>query len=287
MEQRTASAAASSTPIPTRRRTSGPPTARRSTSCAPARRRSRRTRQRTGCTSAPSPIRTATPTRRASPRSPAAPPNQVYVGYYGFETEGNPFKDTEAQKELGNGDDVQLATGGKLAVTRLLFRCDAERGGGCWENRSPRRIIYSHLGIAAGHSWWGFNHGVTHVLGDDFGDHVHPEVWYAPTTGTEGEEKLGEFYGIAPDANGNLWMAGRYGVGLQPWNPEAARRRPAAWTNGSRATSSTPSRPIPAITRSATMIGPVRDAPATPRTTAAPPSPPTDSCGWRDWAAGW
>ncbi|MCA1663506.1 MAG: hypothetical protein LC659_04435, partial [Myxococcales bacterium] len=88
-------------------------------------------------------------------------PNQVYVGYYGYETEGNPFLDTEAQKELGNGDDVKLAAGGKLGITRLLFRCDAERAAGCWENRSPRRIIYSHLGVAAGHSWWGFNHGVT------------------------------------------------------------------------------------------------------------------------------
>jgi len=160
--------------------------------------------------------------------------NQVYVGYYGYETEGDPFKDTEAQKELGNGDDVQLAAGGKLAVTRLLFRCDAERGAGCWENRSPRRIIYSHLGVAAGHSWWGFNHGVTHVLGDDFGDHVHPEVWYTPTSGTEGEEKLGEFYGIAPDANGNLWMAGKYAVGLQPWNPKPHGADPSAdeWVSG-------------------------------------------------------
>jgi hypothetical protein len=160
---------------------------------------------------------------------------QVYVGYYGYETDGDPFKDTEAQKELGNGDDVHLAAAGnKLAVTRLLFRCDAERGAGCWENRSPRRIIYSHAGVAAGHSWWGFNHGVSHVLGDDFGDHIHPEVWYTPTSGTEGEEKLGEFYGIAPDAAGNLWMAGRYGVGLQPWNPKPHGSDPSAdeWVSG-------------------------------------------------------
>ena len=160
---------------------------------------------------------------------------QVYVGYYGYETEGNPFLDTEAQKELGNGDDVQLTSAGKLAVTRLLFRCDAERQNGCWENRSPRRIIYSHSGVAAGHSWWGFNHGVTHVLGDDFGDHIHPEVWYTPTSGTTGEEKLGEFYGIAPDAKGNLWMAGRYAVGLQPWNPKPHGSDPSAdeWVSGS------------------------------------------------------
>ena len=144
---------------------------------------------------------------------------QVYVGYYGYESD-DAFMDTDAQQQLGNGDDVKIDASGKIAIARLLFRCDAERQNRCWENRSPRRIIYSHLGVAAGHSWWGFNHGVTHVLGDDFGDHVHPEVWYTPSTpGAQGEEKLGEFYGIAPDASGNLWMAGRYGVGLQPWNP--------------------------------------------------------------------
>ena len=162
-------------------------------------------------------------------------PGQVYVGYYGYESD-NAFNDTDAQKHLGNGDDVHVDAAGKLAITRLLFQCDAERQNGCWENRSPRRIIYSHTGVAAGHSWWGFNHGVTHVLGDDFGDHVHPEVWYTPTTpGTEGEEKLGEFYGIAPDANGNLWMAGRYAVGLQPWNPKPHGADPSAdeWVSGS------------------------------------------------------
>jgi hypothetical protein len=145
---------------------------------------------------------------------------QVYVGYFGYETLGDPFQDPEALKELGNGDDVSVGSDGKLAVTRLLFRCDAERGAGCWENRSPRRIVYVHAGVAAAHSFWGFNHGVTHVLGDDFGDHVHPEVWWAPKSGTIGVEKLGEFYGIAVDGSGNCWMAGRYGVGLQPWNPK-------------------------------------------------------------------
>ncbi len=148
----------------------------------------------------------------------AGKPGQVYVGYYGYETLGDPFTDPENLKELGNGDDVKL-NGSALAITRLLFRCDAEQAAGCWENRSPRRIIYQHNGVAAGHSFWGFNHGVTHILGDQFGDHVHPEVWYQPSSGTEGVEKIGEFYGVAVDGSGNLWMAGRYAVGLQPWNP--------------------------------------------------------------------
>jgi hypothetical protein len=144
--------------------------------------------------------------------------NQVYVGYYGYESDGDPYKDTDAQKALGNGDDVKIGSDGKLGIFRFAFQCDAERykdGGGCWENRSVRRLMYVHTGVAAGHSFWGFNHGVTHVVGDDFGDHVHPEVWW----GNPAEEKLGEFYGIAVTPTGEQLFAGRYAVGFRRWNP--------------------------------------------------------------------
>jgi hypothetical protein len=145
--------------------------------------------------------------------------NQVYVGYYGYESAGDPFLDPESLKALGNGDDVSFGSDGKIAnIFRFAFRCDAERwksGGGCWEDRSVRRMFYVHTGVAAGHSFWGFNHGVTHVLGDDFGDHVHPEVWY----GNPAEEKLGEFYGLAVSPTGEMLCAGRYAVGYRPWNP--------------------------------------------------------------------
>jgi hypothetical protein len=143
--------------------------------------------------------------------------NEVFVGYLGYETIGNPYNDTEAQKELGNGDRVSLGSDGKLAIVRYLFRCDYEGGNGCWENRSPRRILYARSGTATGHVFFGFNHGVSHVFQDSFGDHVHPEVWYHGDGGVT--EKLGEFYGLAVLPTGDLWMAGRYGVGLQPWNP--------------------------------------------------------------------
>jgi hypothetical protein len=139
--------------------------------------------------------------------------NEVFVGYYGYETLGDPYKDTEAQKELGNGDRVTIGTDGKLSIVRYLFRCDYAFYNGCWENRSPRRILYAHYGIAAGHVFFGFNHGVSHVYNDAFGDHVHPEVWYQPGS----LEKVGEFFGLALLPSGDLWMAGRYGVGLQPW----------------------------------------------------------------------
>ncbi len=141
--------------------------------------------------------------------------NEVFVGYYGYESD-TPYQDTEAQKELGNADKVTLGADGRITVTRYLFRCDYEHST-CWENRSPRRMVFAHDGVAAGHLFIGFNHGVSHVFNDMFGDHVHPEVWWHHADGTT-VEKIGEFFGLAVDAKGNLWMAGRYGVGLQPWN---------------------------------------------------------------------
>jgi hypothetical protein len=144
-------------------------------------------------------------------------PNGVFVGYYGYESD-SPYSDTEAQRELGNADRVAFdPASGKLSITRYLFRCDYENSS-CWENRSPRRMIYVRSGVAGGHLFIGFNHGVSHVFNDTFGDHVHPETWYHYPDGTV-TEKIGEYYGLAITPEGHLWMAGRYGVGLQPWNP--------------------------------------------------------------------
>jgi len=153
--------------------------------------------------------------------------NEVYVGYYGYETNGDPFMDTQAQKELGNADRVTVDANGTLTVTRYLFRCDYSPGSGCWEDRSPRHMIYAHEGIAAGHLFIGFNHGVSHVFNDQMGDHVHPEVWYHYADGHV-TEKIGEFFGLALTTDGDLWMAGRYGAGLQPWNPTPH----FAWVDG-------------------------------------------------------
>ena len=153
--------------------------------------------------------------------------NEVMVGYYGYETLGNPYLDSDAQKALGNGDHVTVGSDGKLSITRYGFRCDFEGANGCWENRSPRRIVYAHSGVVAGRSFWGFNHGVTHVYNDVFGDHVHPEIWYHNADGSV-TEKLGEFYGVAVTPTGDLWVAGRYGVGLQPFNPISHQ----AWVQG-------------------------------------------------------
>jgi hypothetical protein len=142
--------------------------------------------------------------------------NEVFVGYHGFEGIGNPYDDTLEQKKLGQADKVTLNADGTITITRYEFRCDYEHSK-CWEDRSPRRMIFAHTGAAAGHLFIGFNHGATHVFNDEFGDHVHPEVTYHFPDGSS-YLKLGEFYGLAVTPEGHLWMAGGYGVGLQPFN---------------------------------------------------------------------
>lgn len=140
---------------------------------------------------------------------------EVFVGYYGYEST-DPFNDTPQQKELGNADRVVLGPGRQIAITRYLFPCDYGAGGGCWENRSARRMLYAHDGAAAGHLFIGFNHGVSHVFDGRIGDHVHPEIFYQPGN----IMKLGEYLGLAVLPSGDLWVAGRHGVGLQPFDPE-------------------------------------------------------------------
>jgi hypothetical protein len=153
--------------------------------------------------------------------------NEVFVGYYGYESNGDPYKDTDAQKQLGNGDKITLSASGKITVTRYLFHCDFDWGSGCWEDRSPRRMMFVHKGVAAGHLFVGFNHGVAHVFNDEIGDHVHPEIYWQHADGTL-EMHLGEQYGLAITPSGDLWVAGRYGVGLQTWNPVPHIQ----WTSG-------------------------------------------------------
>jgi streptogramin lyase len=62
------------------------------------------------------------------------------------------------------------------------------------------------------------DHGVVHIFDDLAGDHVHPEVNYLKPDNTT-ELKIGENYGLFVMPSGDLWIAGGYGVGLQPWNP--------------------------------------------------------------------
>jgi hypothetical protein len=142
--------------------------------------------------------------------------DQVFVGYYGYESDTTRDSDPSSLSSLGWADRVNLGSDGKLTTYHYAFVVDPANS--VVEDRSVRRMIYAHEGLARGHLFLGMDHGVTHIFNDQAGDHVHPEVNYTKPDGTH-ELKIGENYGLFVKDNGELWIAGGYAVGLQHWNP--------------------------------------------------------------------
>jgi hypothetical protein len=125
---------------------------------------------------------------------------------------------------MGQADKVTMSPEGTVQVRRYLFLCD--NNANCWEERSVRRMIFGHSGIATGHLFVGFNHGITHVFNDTFGDHTHVQtIWHYPDG--QNIQRMGDQYGLALFPNGDVLTAGAYGVGMQPWNSD-----PRAWVDG-------------------------------------------------------
>jgi hypothetical protein len=160
--------------------------------------------------------------------------NEVFVGYRGYENEIPPpapppccvanadFSDP--RWHLGQADKVTLNADGTIGVRRYEFICDISFN--CWEERSARRMVFGHSGTAAGHLFIGFDHGVTHVVDDRWGDHIHVEThWHYPDGSLV--TKQGEQYGLAIFPNGDLLTASEYGVGREAWDAD-----PKAWALG-------------------------------------------------------
>ncbi len=153
--------------------------------------------------------------------------NEVFVGYRGFEGVIPPpappsccvpnadFSDP--RWALGQADKVTLNPDGTIQIRQYLFLCDVTAN--CWEERSVRRMTFAHQGLATGHLFIGFDHGVTHVYNDTFGDHTHVQTLWRLADGRD-RLKIGEQYGLAVFPSGDLLTAGGYGVGVRPWNPD-------------------------------------------------------------------
>ena len=161
--------------------------------------------------------------------------NEVYVGYRGYEQEIPPpapppccqpnadFSDP--RWFLGQGDKVTLNQDGTIQVRRYLFKCD--NSVNCWEERSVRRMVYSHSGVAAGHLLIGFDHGLVHLFNDVFGDHTHVQTLWHYDDGRN-VQRMGDHYGIAiDDKTGEMLDGTGFGIGSHEWHPD-----PRAWVTG-------------------------------------------------------
>jgi hypothetical protein len=173
-------------------------------------------------------------------------PNEVFVGYHGRHTEGidcagdgSGQDDCDPLAHSGKIDRVRLRADGTLQVDRLDLVA-INHGGKYWHDRTIHRLVYDHL-VRPHTLYAGTEHGVTMLLPDRFrlpdsgewwndaykewmGDHLHARVcWERPCDGTASGQRMGDWLGLAIDANGDLWHAGRWTAGLISWDPDPVR----------------------------------------------------------------
>jgi hypothetical protein len=173
-------------------------------------------------------------------------PGEVFVGYVGIHGEwidcagdGSGQDHCDPDKHSGKIDRVRLRADGTLEVDRLdLVAID--HGGMYWHDRTVLRLLYDHL-VHPGTLYAGTEHGVVMLLPDRFrlpepgewwneayrewmGDHLHARVCFErPCDATSAGQRMGDWLGLALDADGDLWHAGRWTAGLIGWDPDPVR----------------------------------------------------------------
>ncbi len=173
---------------------------------------------------------------------------EVFVGYHGDITAGitctpkdptvNPASYEgdycDPLHNSGKIDRVRLQPDGSIAVDRMDLEANAH-GMEYWHDRWIQRLLFDHF--AHPHTLYsGSNHGVTILFPDLFrlpgpaegvdavygtwmGDHLHARVCYHMVCdGTGSGQRMGDWHGLALDANGDLWHAGKWTAGLIAWD---------------------------------------------------------------------
>ncbi len=163
--------------------------------------------------------------------------DEVFVGYAGARTDGmdcnhdgNGADWCDPLKHTGKIDRVKLEPDGTLRVDRMDLVANLH-GGQYWHDRYVYRLVYDHL-VHGGTLYAGTEHGVTVLFPDKFrrpnpgewwdvaysewmGDHLHARVCFEkPCDGTSANQRMGEWRGLAVDASGALWHAGKWSAGL-------------------------------------------------------------------------
>ena len=178
-------------------------------------------------------------------------PDEVFVGYHGIDemptTMTCPPKDPtqtigygdycDPNHHSGKMDRVRLQADGTLDVARFDFVA-GRQGAEFWHNRTVQSLAYDHF-VHPHTLYVGANHGVIMLFPDRFryprpgewfdlanvewmGDHLHARVCQPGPcpTDREGPQRMGDWAGVAIDASGDLWHAGRWTAGAITWDPD-------------------------------------------------------------------
>ncbi len=180
--------------------------------------------------------------------------NEVFVGYGGTHTVpsvlcpddpghlGYDWCDPYAH--TGKIDWVRLKPDGSLEVVRFDLVSN-QMGGKFWHDRLMYRLAFDHF-VHKRTLYSASEHGITILFPDRYraptpgewfdaaystymGDHLHARVCRfdppAPCpANTEDGQRMGDWQGLAIDATGSLWHAGKWTAGRITWAPE-----PHAW----------------------------------------------------------
>ena len=169
--------------------------------------------------------------------------DEVFVGYLGADEMTGSCDDPGVARHSGKVDRVRLKPDGTLQVDRLDL-ASIKEGMQYWHNRTVYRLVYDHGQIWGkpthhGYLWVGANHGVDMIRTDTIrlpardewpeiandewmGDHVHAQVcFHAPCPLADvGNQRMGEWRGLAIAADGDVWQAGRWTAGKMRWNAD-------------------------------------------------------------------
>jgi hypothetical protein len=177
--------------------------------------------------------------------------DEVFVGYAGAHTDplgvcpGDVtvagWDNCDPLRHSGKIDWVKLNADGTLAVTRFDLLSN-HQGAHFWHDRYMNRLAYDHF-VHHGTLYSGSEHGVTILFPEKYrpakprdvewfdvayseymGDHLHARVCrIAPgvpcPTDSEMGQRMGDWLGLALDAQGRLWHAGKWTAGRITWDP--------------------------------------------------------------------
>jgi len=162
---------------------------------------------------------------------------EVFVGYWAHHdwTRQDDGTWTDPWRHSGKLDRVRLKAdaSGKLSLEVIRFDMVSNNSPEFWHNKTVFKMAYDHF-VHPHELYAGTDHGVTKFSPDKWkpndpppnqwflgknnsqvwrSDHLHPQACFHKPCTDGTDLRLADWRGLALDANGDLWVGGRYAVG--------------------------------------------------------------------------